>query len=205
MATALTNKVGGVPMWAWGAAVVLGGGTFLYFRHRASTASQAATSATDNASSLSGLYNQAIPIVIPDNSQSNTGLDNGFLGSPGPSSAPPTAPTGTLGGGTGVVPPMAPPPPTSTPPVAPAPPAPLPPLLNPDLWPHSAPQGSAMTIVSVATGGGGQSGYWVIQHAPVYALINGTWLQGFNIATLPAGTPMAIPSSLAPAYIGSHT
>lgn len=55
---------------------------------------------------------------------------------------------------------------------------------------------SDFTQIGTWTGAGGYSGSSVLGGAPVYAFVNGAWRQGFSPSSLPAGTPIAIPSVL---------
>jgi hypothetical protein len=59
-------------------------------------------------------------------------------------------------------------------------------------YPQTTENGEGITILGTITGAGGQyTGENVSGGAPVYALIDGMWRQGFNAKTLPVGTPLA--------------
>lgn len=54
------------------------------------------------------------------------------------------------------------------------------------------PGGSELAVLGQISGAGGQyTGENVAGGAPVYALVNGSWVQGFDAAQLPPGTPLA--------------
>lgn len=101
-------------MWAWGAAGAVGVGGFIWWRKRTSAQSapsQGASAATSADSSTIGDLSggSAVPIVIPANTESNTGLPDwqSAMGQPpwtgaGPQGqvTPPATATGsTVGGG----------------------------------------------------------------------------------------------------------
>jgi hypothetical protein len=66
------------------------------------------------------------------------------------------------------------------------------PHVNADLFPHSEPTGSPMLVIGSITGPGGQfTGQNVAGGVPVYAFVNGQWVQGYNAQQLPTGTPLA--------------
>lgn len=57
--------------------------------------------------------------------------------------------------------------------------------------------GSEFAVLGRLGSGGQYSGANVSGGAPVYALVHGSWIQGFDAAQLPAGTPLATPTAYA--------
>ena len=106
-------------------------------------------------------------------------------------------PAPTSGGG-GSNPPPAPPPAPSAPPVPPAQ-APVLPSINAQLFPLKVLFGQygPNDYTKVGTvNNGTYSGAGVIGGAPVYAGLFGGFVQDFNMATLPSGTDLYVPTTL---------
>lgn len=83
---------------------------------------------------------------------------------------------------------------SSIPTAAPPPPTPTLARVNSGDYPVIAAPGTAFDVLGTVTNGT-FSGVNVSGGAPVYANINGQWQQDYNLAALPAGTPLATPTT----------
>jgi hypothetical protein len=77
--------------------------------------------------------------------------------------------------------------------------------INSSAYPQTTENGEGVTILGTMQGGGKYTGENVGGGAPVYALINGKWQQGFDANSLPAGTPLATLDTFAPLIGGYAT
>lgn len=172
-----TKKVAGIPAWGIGAGVAVL--AYLYFKHKQSSTTT---------SGVPTGYAPAATII-------NTGEPSGSLDRRFRHYRPPTGvgqqpPAKRAPGGGGAP--------------APTPLAP-PTTVNSNNYPMTLANGQGLEILGKMVNGTGEfAGDNVSSGAPVYAYTNGSWQQGFNAKTLPAGTPLATLNTFA-SDVGNYT